>query len=174
MYGALPTHQHLDCFQIHLARLAHASEEVRSSCSTSCMTACWTSAVYFLLTLGALPLAEAADLLIQLEERAAQILKLAELGDFPFCLADRHWRRQRFADRLALDLVGKTPELAVAGVVGLSAMAGGFASTAGDSRDRTGSKIAQLGKPDSRGGTLLFQFREGLVARDSFLRVNKV
>jgi hypothetical protein len=51
---------------------------------------------------------QAADLLVHIEEGAAQFLKPPELADFAFCLAHRRWCRQRFADRLALNLVGKT------------------------------------------------------------------
>ena len=101
-------HQHLDCFQIQVARLAQPVKMVRSSCSTSRATSCWmASAVFFLRRQRFLNRPQAADLLIDLDEfSAAESLKLAKLGDFPLRFAHCSWCRQGFRHRLAVPFVG--------------------------------------------------------------------
>jgi len=81
---------------------------VRSSCSSRArFPAGWRPPFFFLRRQRFLYGPQAADLLIHIQERAAQILKLPELGDLPFRFAHRDWCRQSFADGLALNLVGK-------------------------------------------------------------------
>src|SRR5262249_5582128 len=76
--------------------------------------------------------------------------------------------RQSFADGLALKFIREPERWTMARVVGLSAMAGGFATTTDHSSDRSRAQVAQLRELRDQQRTSLFQFREGLRHGSSF------
>src|ERR1035441_8682924 len=100
---------------------------------------------FFLRSQGFLNGTQAADLLADIHQIAAQLLVVAELGDFLLGLA--HCRRgwQRFGEGLAAPLVGKAQVRSMAGVLGPRTVAVGFPTAPHGTDDRTRAHIVEVG-----------------------------
>jgi hypothetical protein len=89
-------------------------------------------------------------------------LQLSEFSDLSFRLPNRPWITEGFSDGLAVDLVRQTRIGTMPRIVGLMAMAVGFATPAGGGSDGTRTQIAQLGNLTGDTGPSLFEGLQGL------------
>jgi len=101
---------------------------------------------------------QATDLLADLDQFLRQRLKAAKLGDFLFCFAHGSGGRQGLSDGLARDLLRELPMRAVSRVMGLSAMAVGFATASGHRGNGTRLKVAELREFPQQMATAVEQF----------------
>src|SRR5271169_1541582 len=101
-----------------------------------------------------------ADLLIDLQQGAAQLLKPAEFGDFTVGFALRNCRGKGFGDGFAFAFVSETVIGSMAGVVGLMTVTTGIPTTTTSSGDGTGAEITQAGNLIKQGLPLGFQCRQ--------------
>jgi len=86
-----------------------------------------------------------ADLLIDLQKGAAQLLKPTEFGDFPLGFALRDGSGKGFGNGLAFALVSETVMGSMAGVVGPMAMTMGIPTAAASWGDGTWAEVTQTG-----------------------------
>jgi len=88
--------------------------------------------------------AQAADLLVDLDQLLRQALKAAKFSNFPFSFAYGTERREGLSNRFAGDFLGESAMGTVSRIIRLSAMAIELATASVDGGDRAGLKIAEL------------------------------
>jgi len=98
-----------------------------------------------------------ADSLIHIQQFTAQFTKAVKAFDLALRFAQCRERSERFSDRLAMNLAGKTEVRAVAGLVGLMTTALGFPTAATDRSNGPAAKIPQIDDSGQNGGAKLFE-----------------
>jgi len=140
-----------------------------SSAAISRAISAWiAAAVFFLGRQSILHRTRTANLLVHLQQVAAQFPEVSILSNLVLSLAQRRRGGEGFRDRLAASLASEAVKGAMAGIVLLMAMTSLVAASAAGSRNRAGAHIAQSGDLLLDGSALCLQRGKRVGHRASF------